>query len=176
MSKEALSTLAKIGATAFVLYEASTLALNNKQRVAIRETRDGGKCQDTNDKIKHGGKLEVDHLLPQRFAREALGMLEEEYDVPENLLTRCVNHHRGHPDSHHPDANEALWNYRQGDKDSFKKMVDARNQRIQEKKLCWNNQGDAQARRQARLLTKQADKKHGLGWWIWSRWSKPVVK
>lgn len=150
--------------------EATSFAFSIAQRNSIKIVRDENKCQDPNTKIKHGGRLEVDHLLPQRFAKDALGMIEQEYDVPENALTRCVNHHSGHPDSHHPDVLETITLYRAGDKEAFKKMTAARDQRLKDKKLCWNNNHDAEARNVARQRTKAADEKHGLAWWKWSRW------
>lgn len=85
--------------------------------------RDGDRCQLPGfNGIQCGGGLEEDHIIPQRYARETLGMPEEEIDSKENGITLCENHHRGHPNSKHPDAFEALNNYRAGDKDAFKNM------------------------------------------------------
>jgi hypothetical protein len=152
------------------LIQGTAFTLTSAERNAIRIVRDDNKCQDPNAAIVCGGRLEVDHILPQRFAKDALGMVDTEYDVPDNLLTRCKNHHIGHPDSHHPDTLEALTAYRGGDKDAFKKMAEARDQRLAEKKLCWNNNHDAEARVVARERTKKADEEHGLGWWKGPRW------
>ena len=55
----------------------TAFAFTDRQRKVIKVIRDDNKCQDPNKKIQHGGRLEVDHILPQRFAHDALGMIEE---------------------------------------------------------------------------------------------------
>ena len=171
MNERQPSITEKIGVAAFAkLLEATSWCFTKAQRDAIKIVRDENKCQDPNTTIAHGGRLEVDHILPQRFAHEALGMVDSEVDVPENAITRCQNHHVGHPDAHHPDNLTALAEYRSGNKQAFEEMFKVRDQKIVEKRMCWNNAHDVEARIIARERTKMADEKHGLAWWKWSRW------
>ena len=121
----------------------SLLAFTDKQRRWIRK-RDNDACQLPGFKgiacdPKH---LEVDHIIPQRYGRETLGMEEAELDQPLNALTLCRNHHRGHPKSKHPDAHQALYDY-QRDHDSFKKMFKVRDDQLEQNQEYWNGDYDA---------------------------------
>lgn len=86
---------------------------------------------------------EIDHLTPQGISKERIGLTEEQTDTPLNGGRLCQNHHRGHPNSKHPDAHVALYDYREGDKESFRKLRPQRNAKIQSGEEYWNdNEGD----------------------------------
>lgn len=107
--------------------------------------RDGGKCQLPGFQgIRCDNKHpEIDHVIPQRFARDTLGMSEDEINSAENGLTLCMNHHRGHPKSKHPDAFQALTDYRNGNKNAFKQLFGVRDQELDDGEDYWNKDYDA---------------------------------
>lgn len=125
----------------------SVLGFTLGQRRYIRE-RDGNTCQLCGHPLHEGiacdtTHLEVDHIIPQRFARDDLGMSEEEINSPLNGLTICRNIHRGHPDSKHPDAHKAWWDYSNGVKDAFQKVFKKRDEEVEDGENYWNGEFDA---------------------------------
>ena len=122
---------------------ALAMSFSVKQRIWIKN-KDNNECQlpgfkDITCDPKH---LEVDHIICQRYGREVLGMTEPEIDQPLNALTICRNHHRGHPDSKHPDAHKAWWNYRDNNK-GFEQVFDERNEALENNEEYWNADYDA---------------------------------
>lgn len=123
------------------------VGFTQKQREWIKE-RDGNTCQLCGHAIHKGiacdpTHLEVDHVIPKRFASDELGMDEEEINSPLNALTICRNIHRGHPKSKHPDAHKAWWDYSQGDKDAFAKVFAKRDEQVEENEGYHNEEFDA---------------------------------
>lgn len=115
-------------------------AFTAKQRGWILR-RDDNECQNDDEEVIHGGRLEVDHILPQGIGYEN-GLTEDQIDTPMNGITECVNHHRGHPTkSRHPDAHEALWTY-QTNPDSFKELRPKRNAKLKKGEAYWNTDQD----------------------------------
>lgn len=132
------------------------MAFTAKQRAAIVE-RDGGKCRaTTTHSCNEENGLEVDHIIPQRYAKE-VGI---DPDFPENALSKCKNAH----DIKHPDRIEARKRYhlfkKQG-KDSFKLLGLERSQKLKEKVIYWNAANDRTDSVMAIKLTQQARKS---GW------------
>lgn len=144
------------------------IGLSFKQRKAIRD-RDGNKCIDPDPSIRHGGKIEVHHEVPKEFAENALGWSPEQYNDPSNLGSNCRNHHRGHPNSKHPNMHRAEWNYQQGNKNAIKEEVDKMKEDAKKGIIYWNIKPgfDAEekktiARNNARMDAKAGGRK---GWW-----------
>lgn len=143
------------------------MAFTAKQRAAIIE-RDGGKCRATAQHTcneEHG--LEVDHIIPQRYASE-VGI---DPDYPENALSKCKNAH----DIKHPDRIEARRKYHilkaQG-VDSFKVLGEERRKKLNERVIYWNPANDRTDSVMAVKLTQQA-RKTG---WVFPEKPKPRVK
>lgn len=122
------------------------MAFSAKQRLWIRE-RDNNTCQAEALQVDHdcnGGqeleewrrKLQVHHIIPQRYAR-AVGI--ENADFPENAITLCEHFHQR---DIHPDMQEALAEYRAGDKEAFKKVGEQRDRMIASKSVYWNETHD----------------------------------
>ena len=85
---------------------------------------------------------EIDHLTPQGIAYENMGLSEEQVDTPLNGGRICLNHHRGHPNSKHPDAHIAQWEHRENP-DSFEKLRPQRNQLLKDGEMYWNDKDGA---------------------------------
>ncbi len=83
-------------------------------------------------------KDEIDHLTPQGICKERIHLTEEQIDVPMNAGRLCYNHHRGHPDSKHPDAQQAQWDYKKNPK-SFEELRPQRNGKMQNGEKYWND-------------------------------------
>ncbi len=118
------------------------MALSKRQRDWVLR-RDNKKCQipgfhGITCDPKH---LEVDHIIPQRWAKEVYGMTEQEIDTPINTLTTCRNHHRGHPQSKHPDSHQAWWNYRENT-NGFNDIFVDREQQCDMKNPYWDESFD----------------------------------
>lgn len=143
------------------------ISLSWKQRQAIRQ-RDNFECQ-ANGNIQHGGRLEVDHIIPKEFAEKALKLRPEQYNHPNNLLTKCQNHHRGHPDSHHPDMHVALDSYQHGDHEAIAKAAHEHTEKAKKGQVYWNNAHDAEDRKTAIENSKKEDQRRGgrRSWWPW---------
>lgn len=147
------------------------IGLNFKQRQTIRE-RDG-QCIDPDPTIKCSDpkRDEVDHLIPKEFAENVLGMSPEEYNDPANLARRCFNHHRGHPNSKHPDVHEALYEQREKHNDAIKRAIKAHGEKADNNQVYWNvKRGkDAEIRKKVRENNKKMDEKKGgrANWWPW---------
>lgn len=118
------------------------MAFSEAQKRWLKE-RDRNTCQLRGFKgiacdNKH---LEADHVIPQRFAKVVLGMPDEEVDSALNGLILCRNHHRGHPDSKHPDAHKAWYEY-QGHTDGFIEMFAERDAKLERGEVYWNQDYD----------------------------------
>lgn len=146
---------------AYLLPLIAAIGLSSKQRLAIKE-RDGNKCQAVKDGIKCGGSLEVDHVVPKRFAEEVLGFTEEQYNSPINLLTKCFNHHRGHPKSKHPDIHIAQYQHREGDREAISRVFEKRDALIDQGLKYWNDSHDYEDAAKALELTNKALKKRWI--------------
>ncbi len=83
-------------------------------------------------------KDEIDHLTPQGICHERIKLTEEQTDTPLNAGRLCQNHHRGHPDSKHPDAQQAQWDYKKNPK-SFEELRPKRNAKMQQGEKYWND-------------------------------------
>ena len=94
--------------------------------------RDGIRCSSSTTD-------EIDHLTPQGISYENLGLGEDQIDTPLNGGRICVNHHRGHPNSKHPDAHSALYEYKQ-DPESFRKLRPKRNELLKNGEIYWNDE------------------------------------
>lgn len=154
------------------------VGLTYNQREAIRQ-RDGNKCQSVDKRIKCSGRNEVDHILPKEFADVALGMDEEDYNNPDNLITKCLSHHRGHPNSHHPDVHKAAWEEREeGQKGSIELAIEIHKEEAKKGHIYWNNEMDRIDRRVAKARTKRFDALMGgrKSWWPWSKESEKIAK
>jgi hypothetical protein len=150
-------------------FAAVVLDPDKRKRIKVR---DGERCQATAKNIRCGGKLEVDHIIPKEFAEGVLGMPPHNhgnlgYNDPPNLLTKCENHHRGHPDSHHPDVHKALYDYREGDREAIGRAVREHKKKSDEGRIYWNNRHDKEDRLRAIDLSEAEDKKRGgrKSWW-----------
>lgn len=160
MLKEAFHPEILIGVNSLFLFATAILGyLSYRQREAIRK-RDNYQCQHPDKSITHGGRLEVDHLLPQRWGYNHLGLSEEQIDSPINLITECQNHHRGHPKSRHPDAHVAWITFHE-DKEAFVRMEKARNDKLVKGEKYWNSTHDEELLQIARINTEKAIQK---GW------------
>lgn len=157
----------------------SNMNLTPAQRQAIID-RDGHQCQsqlhsrivEGKGKVVGADKLEVDHLFPKRGARTLFDFPPNFINTPEALLTKCVPCHRDHPESHHPDAHKAEWEYRNGDHQAFQKMVRNREALLAEGSDYSNEQNQMQDLITAEENTQAMDKKKP-GWWPWPRRNKP---
>lgn len=151
------------------------IGLTFKQREQIR-LRDENRCQSKDKRIKCGGRLEIDHIIAKEFAETALGMEAHNhghlgYNDPPNLLTKCENHHRGHPNSHHPDVHIAKYKYQAGDHEAIGEAIQQHHEMAQEGKIYWNNENDRQDRITAIERSAAMDKKSGgrSKWWFWMK-------
>ena len=125
-------------------FEASSWAFSVNQRrwLAKRDERFGvksnkGTCQAPvpNHKCNGDRKVEEHHIIPQGYSAK-VGVNP---DVPTNGLTVCENFHRKNKDVViHPDAEEALAEYRKGDKQSFEKLRVTREAKMEERVIYWN--------------------------------------
>lgn len=144
------------------------IGLSFKQRKAIRE-RDGNKCIDPDPSIKHGGRIEVHHEIPKEFAEKTLHMTPEQYNSPDNLGSNCKNHHRGHPNSKHPNMHKAEWDYQSGDKQAIQTAVDKMKDDAKKGVVYWNvkPEFDGIERETIRKNNAKMDAKAGgrKGWW-----------
>lgn len=158
--KETLRGLLITGAEIATISIISSLAFTPKQRTAIID-RDQSTCQHPDPSICHSKELEVHHITPQRFGRAVLKMNQEDLDTEDNGITICRNHHRGHPNSIHPDAQIAEWEYQHGNKNAWAELMEERDRKVAEGKIYWNNQNDGILRAKAKhnnLLAK------AVGW------------
>lgn len=152
------------GVSLFIPFAIAALGFSFRQREAIRK-RDHDACQSYENGIRHGGKLQIHHILPKRFAEKVLGMKPEEYNTAENAITLCTNHHTGHPHSVHPDMHKALWEYRNGDRDAINRMIEERENKIKEGRIYWNNEHDGEFREIARRNTVESSR----GGWVFPK-------
>lgn len=109
-------------------------AFSKAQREEILE-RDEHKCQAP---WKHEckGRLEIHHVLPQGYAKK-FGV---DPDFIENGITLCQNAHVGR-EGVHPDTAQAFEEYKT-DKKAFKKMIEKRKQKLEERVIYWNDEHD----------------------------------
>lgn len=156
----------------------AAVGLNFNQREAIRQ-RDGNKCQSLDKRIKCGGRNEVDHIIPKEFADVALGMDEEDYNNPDNLLLKCLNHHRAHPFSHHPDVHKAAWEEREEKQTgSIQLAIEIHHEEATKGHVYWNNENDRIDRRVAKARTQRFDQvmEGRKSWWPWSKKAEAIAK
>lgn len=152
-----------IDGTVRVFGRLKRMGLTAKERASIIE-RDNGECQFPSCPDKGSDKkinctpekLNVHHILPQRFC-EKYGV---DPDFAENLITICQGCHIGSPDGVHPDAYQARVDFHE-DPESFKKMGEARNERLKNRIPCWNTIYDRAMSVVAARNTQQAEK---TGW------------
>ena len=151
MNKEILKHAWETDGVFGVLSMAFLTAFTKKQREAIRDERDGGKCHfpaehNCND------KFEVHHIEPQRWS-EWQG--KEDYDRADNALTVCSNSH----DLIHPDrvvAKKRYWRDKLKGKDSFKTLGQIRDQKLRNHEIYWVNIWDDDMKAIAAKLTLDA--------------------
>jgi hypothetical protein len=132
------------------------MAFTQRQREAIKE-RDGWTCQATaKHKCNAQYGLEVDHIIPQRYAHE-MGI---DPDFPENALSKCKNAHN----IKHPDRVSALQHYRD-DKaqgiNTFAELGKQRAELLSQRQIYWNPANDRTDTVRALQLTQKAKSK---GW------------
>lgn len=136
------------------------MALSSYERRSIAEERDGNKCHAPfKHKCSEKKGVQVHHITPQRYA-EFVGLDEDTYDVPENLISICENAHR----MIHPDMDTAIAQYHHMKKkgiNSFKNMAAWRDEKLRNKQIYWNDEWDRQMRVVAMKLTQEARKR---GW------------
>jgi hypothetical protein len=160
MNKETLKHIGKgveLTVGLLAIYKLSLLALNTPQRESIRDERDGGKCQGHAAGIKHrcGGGVQVHHILSGKY----LGALDIDADLnPFNLITICQNLH---DTIHQGKISEAQQNYRNGDKDAYKKMGRDMDEKIKNKQLNWNPEWDRKLQARSQKLTQEWMKRGG---------------
>lgn len=156
MNKEILKHAWDTDGVFGVLSVAFLSAFTKKQREAIRDDRDGGRCHFPAEHRCNEDKLEVHHLIPQRYS-EWIGV---DPDFPENGLTVCSNSH----DLIHPDRVKARKTYhkskRKG-KDSFKTMGQERDEKLRKREIYWTDTWDRLMVVIALKLTQEAEKR---GW------------
>lgn len=111
--------------------------LTPRQRYAIREERDEGRCQAPAEHDCGGKNLQVHHISPQRWEADIF-IPEDVRDRPENLITLCENFHAKEV---HPDIETARRNYGM-DKKSYQKTFQYRNELVAERKPYWNQEHD----------------------------------
>lgn len=144
------------------------MGLTSKERSSIID-RDDNRCQFPACPKKGGqnklnctpDKLNVHHILPQRFC-DKYGI---DPDFAENLITICQGCHIGSPDGVHPDAYQARTDFHE-DPESFKKMADARNERLRNRTPCWNTEYD---RAMSTVAVKNTQEKKKKGWQFWKK-------
>lgn len=130
-----------------------TLAFTDRQRKAILD-RDDNQCQAiTPHEHDTTHSLEVDHLIPQRYA-ERIGI--PDVDLPEYALTKCRTAH----DLRHPDRIQARETYRDNH-NSFEEMGQERNGKLDHKEIYWNDEFD---RQEMALALKRTEKAKQEGW------------
>lgn len=126
-------------------------ALNKKQRDWVLD-RDGHRCQATcRHRCNPKDGLEVDHIMPQRYAYE-LGI---DPDFSENVLSKCKNAHN----IKHPDRIGALRNYGEAKRNggnSFQDMFNERNEKLAHRQIYWNDENDRTDLARAVQLTQKA--------------------
>lgn len=132
-------------------------AFTNQQRWAIREERDGGKCQfppHLNGHAKEcGGRLEVHHILGQRYCRH----FKIDPDFPANAITICEN---AHSKVIHPDMQTARREYGMN-KESYHKAFEARDELLKEGKIYWNDEHD---RSMTAVAIRNTQRAESNGW------------
>jgi len=129
--------------------------ITHRQREWLRNVWNN-KCQGKNIGMKHkcGNDIQFHHITPQGWSYEFLGATEEEVDNPYNLIPLCSDAHvgtRGTRDCIHPDQIEALKNYRDGDKEAFRKLQENRISMAREGNIYWNTKWDYNMIRLVRL-------------------------
>lgn len=153
----------------FIGFLTIAMAFTKAQRKSIAYERDGGKCRAT---VKHecneAKGLEVDHIIPQRYAAE-VGI---DPDFPENALTKCKAAHN----IKHPDRISTLQKYHalkaQGI-NAFAVLGEERKKKLKEKVIYWNSANDRTDSVMAIRLTQQARKQ---GWVFPEKKTAPKVE
>lgn len=120
--------------------------------------RDNGQCQHFSYKRgkwvqcpqKDPTKLHVHHILPRRFMSAHMPWVDPHR--PYNLLTLCIDHHNGKYGVH-PDMDDALYDYRGGNKDAFIERFKARRVLVDKGDIYWDTKFDWQYVRRARKNT-----------------------
>lgn len=146
------TVVASTEAMAMLFY---AMAFSAKQRAWFRE-RDNNECQGCRMGLHHSRdctgspdlpeekrKLQVHHVIPQRYANR-IGM--ETADFPENGITLGASFHQ---EDIHPDMKDALGRYRRGDREAFKQVGPARDELLSRGEIYWNDEHD-------RLLSTRA--------------------
>jgi len=96
-------------------------------------------------KHKCGSDIQFHHIVPQAWSYEHLGKEEKDVDDCYNLIPLCGDAHvgaRGTKDCIHPDQAEAAQQYKDGDRDAFKKLQDRRIMMARSGIVYWNNRWD----------------------------------
>lgn len=136
------------------------MALSQRQREAIRDERDGHKCQAPfQHKCNGWGKnaqFNVHHISPQRF-EEHEGIEEAQRDRPTNLITICTNAH----DMIHPDNESMRRSFREKDQYKSGSIFAHRDELASRGIPYWRTTWDEAMRSVAHRLTEKAIKK---GW------------
>lgn len=157
-SKEALRTAVNL-TSFFGILAISLCAFTEKQRKSIAFERDEGRCHAP---FKHNcnfDKLEVHHVLPQRYAKE-MGLDDQYIDNPENAITICSQAH----DMIHPDRVEARKNYHKdkaAGENSFEKLGRERAEKLKARQIYWTDMFDRAMKVVALKRTQEAIK---AGW------------
>ena len=124
-------------------------AFSPKQRAWFLR-RDEFRCQDPDchDRVRPDGKgLHVHHILPQgfweaQFGQEQLGEEAESPHQPWNGITLGGACHHNSYIGVHPDYAKALDVYREGDKESFKKVAKNHGGMADDGEIYWDPKKD----------------------------------
>ena len=108
------------------------LAFTVKQREYIKR-RDNETCQHPECRNRHNQRLEVHHVIPQRYAKE-MGI---DPDFETNGLTLCKDCHS----RVHPDRTKALRGYHR-DKTVFSRLGIDRDKLLRQKQIYWDDRWD----------------------------------
>ena len=102
---------------------------------------------------------QVHHIEPESWVLEG----NEEFNNPNksHALALCKDHHSGDEGilfeggSFHPDMGQALKDYRNGDKESFKKAAHNHHEMSKEGVVFWNNESDEYYKYQTEIIQQR---------------------
>lgn len=124
---------------ASIMTPAFLMAFSARQRENILD-RDEHKCQfPARHRCNGKSRLEVHHVIPQRYAREVLNI---DPDYEDNGITLCEHSHQTMV---HPDMVEAKKTYHEKKKkgiDSYKEAFKKRGELLQQRQIYWNSTWD----------------------------------
>lgn len=134
-------------------------AFSRGQRDAIALDRDEGHCQAPFEHDCNEDRLEVHHIMPQRYAKH-FKIDEENIDTPENAISLCKPAHM----MIHPDMTKALRDYHKMKAEginSFEVLGEERQEKLNQHEIYWNDKHDRKMRMVALKRTQESKKR---GW------------